>query len=66
MSDATEGDGLGDWSPAAKVVFSDADLVRRLRETGGRPHERTGNWWSFFNGLPRPEQDRLKAEAGEA
>ena len=62
--DANDG-GLGDWTPVSKVVFSDEDLVRHLRATADRPGERTGNWWAFFSGLPRPEQDRLKAEAGD-
>ena len=61
MSDADS--DLGDWSPARPVVFSDEEIIAALRQTRNQPGERTGNLWSFFSGLPRPEQMRLEAEA---
>ena len=54
---------LGDWKPTTKVVFSDEDIVAALRQTRGKPQERIGNLWAFFSALPRPEQQRLEAEA---
>jgi hypothetical protein len=56
---------LGDWSPTSKVVFTDEELVRRLRDTLQRPAERSGNWWAFFSALPAPERQRLEAEAAQ-
>ena len=55
-----------DWSPETKVVFSDADLIRRLRKTQNAPSARSGNWWTFFSALPKPEQERLEAAAARA
>jgi len=54
---------LGDWSPTTKVVFSDEEIIAALRKTQGKPQERKGNLWAFFSGLPKPEQQRLEAEA---
>jgi hypothetical protein len=54
---------LGDWHPAQQVVFSDAEIIAALRETRNDPSQRSGNLWSFYSGLPRPEQMRLEAEA---
>ncbi|HEX8523682.1 MAG TPA: hypothetical protein VF669_15610 [Tepidisphaeraceae bacterium] len=56
-------DELGGWKPTTKVVFSDEDLVRHLRETRDQSSGRSGNWWTFFNALPEPERRRLEAEA---
>jgi len=57
------GDDELNWSPKAKVVFTDAELVAALRRTKDAPEERTGNWWPFFCALPKPEQERLEAAA---
>lgn len=52
-----------DWSPVAKIVFDDEELIRLLAESADRPEQRSGNWWTFFCSLPKPERDRLEAEA---
>ncbi len=58
MSDELEG-----WQPMKKVVFSDEELVEHLRRTADEPEERAANWWTFYSALPKPERDRLAAEA---
>jgi hypothetical protein len=62
VDDSNTDDELN-WSPATKVVFTDADLIRRLRTTQNTPSARTGNWYTFFSALPKPEQERLEAAA---
>ena len=52
-----------EWSPKAKVVFSDEEIVRTLAATRDAPEHRNGNWYTFFCSLPKPERDRLEQEA---
>ena len=46
-----------------KVVFTDEELVQHLRRTADQPAEPAENWWTFYSALPRPERDRLAAQA---
>ena len=61
--DSDGGDGELNWSPKAKVVFTDAELVAALRASKDVPGQRTGNWFAFFSALPKPEQERLEKAA---
>jgi hypothetical protein len=56
-------DDLEGWTPKKQIVYSDDELIRHLRLVAGRATEPTENWWTFYSSLPKPERDRLAAEA---
>ena len=50
-------------SPKKKGVFSDGERIEPLPRTAAAPAEPAANWYTFYSALPKPERDRLAAEA---
>jgi hypothetical protein len=62
---SADGNDLAGWSPKKRVVFTDEELIERLRRAADAPAEPAANWYTFYSALPKPERDRLAAEAAK-
>lgn len=50
-----------DYHHDYRIYFSDEEIIEALKNTP--EDDRQGNLWTFYNSLPKPERDRLAAEA---